>query len=160
MKSVWFYIIASLILVLSALLIYIRSVLDSIEFGINLQDINLTDLSSNSIKEGKSFITLKLGFFIKYIGLFDISFTNLNIKAYYNNQLIVSSSDNPENNKKVYLINGVKNYLSHIFDIVINSNTTNLLIKIAKKQKYTINYELSFKVLGLTIKYKSKYENN
>lgn len=160
MKSVWFYIIASLILVLSALLIYIRSVLESIEFGINLQDINLTDLSSNSIKEGKSFITLKLGFFIKFIGLFDISFTDLKIKAYYNNQLIVSSSNSPENSKKIYLKNGVKNYLTHIFDVAINANTTNLLIKVTKKQKYTIDYELSFKILGLTIKYKSKYENN
>ncbi len=154
------YIFLFIIFILSSLYIYIKSIIDSIEFKLNLDNLNLVDLSAQSLKSGTTNLNIRLEFIIKFIALFNISFSDLNIKAYYEKKLIASSLLNEENLKKIILINGINNNIYHTFNVIINKDTIDLISKIKKNSSYIIDYELSFKILSLTIKYKNKYEQN
>lgn len=158
MKKVWIYIILSIALILSSLYIYIKSVIDSIEFKPFIEEVNLKDLSFNSLNTGKGFIELKVGFDIKFFGLSSISFSDLNLVVYYNNELVAKSSDSQINKNKIVLLNEINNIVYHRFDLRINPNTIALISKIQNNEKYTLDYEISFKKFGLTINYKNKYK--
>lgn len=158
MKKVWIYIILSIALILSSLYIYIKSVIDSIEFKPFIENIYLKDLSFNSLDTGKGFVEIEVGFNIKFFGLSSISFSNLNLVVYYNNVLVAKSSNNSGNKKKIILINEVNNIVYHTFDLRVNPNTIELISKIQNKENYILDYEISFKTFGLTINYKNKYK--
>lgn len=160
MKNIRLYIFLFLIFLISSLYIYIKSVVDSIKFDLNLNNLNLIDLSSESIKKGTTNINIKLEFIVKFISLFNISFSDLNIKAYYKNNLIANSLRNEENLKKITLISDINNKIYHTFNVIINKDTIDLITKIKDKKYYLIDYELSFKILSLTIKYKNKYQSH
>jgi hypothetical protein len=160
MKKGFYYIISILFLILSSLFIYIKSVIDSIEFKLNLDDLHLTNLSFDSIKNDSSNITVKLEFLIRFFAFFNISFSDLKIKAYYENKLIGSSLNNLENLKKITLVKNKVNKIYYSFSLNINSLTVDLIKKIKGDKKYLIDYDLSFKILGLDIKYSGRYEGN
>jgi len=160
MKIFWLYFWLLLLLLLLSLYYYIKTVIDSLTYSFNIDNINLENLGLKDITSGKSFVKIKINFIFKFIGLFNISFSNLNIKAFYKNKPLVSSTNTIDNSKRITLIKNIDNNVSHWFDVQLNLNSLDLISKIKKNELYTIDYELSFKILGLTIKYKGKYENN
>jgi hypothetical protein len=160
MKKIWIYIIFGIVLILSSLFIYIKSVIDTIEFEFDVDDVLLKKLDFKSLNLGTGFVEIKLLLMIRYYGLFNVSISDLNLKVYYLDKLVVRTTNNIDNKEKIYLINEVKNKFFHTFDLQVNSSTIELVYKIQNDLKYFINYELSFKILGLTINYKGKYENN
>ena len=159
MKKVLIYTAISLVLILSALYVYVKSVIESFSVRFDLSDFNIKDLSFNSLDVGKGTVEVKLKFIIKFFSFFNISFSDLNLKAYYKNDLVAQSSSNSENKKEVTIISGVDNSVYHTFDVRVNGNTINLIYQIQNKLNYTINYELSLKVFGIQVNYKGTYTN-
>jgi len=158
-KKVLIYTAISLVLILSALYVYVKSVIESFSVRFDLSDFNIKDLSFNSLDVGKGTVEVKLKFIIKFFSFFNISFSDLNLKAYYKNDLVAQSSSNSENKKEVTIISGVDNSVYHTFDVRVNGNTINLIYQIQNKLNYTINYELSLKVFGIQVNYKGTYTN-
>ncbi len=159
MKSIGTYIFLGIVLVLSSLFVYIKAVIDSIDFNINLGGINFKNLSTEAVSNGKGYVTLRLGFVIKFIGLFNISFSDLKISAYFRKLLLARSTDNIDNKKKIILVSGINNSIYHDFDIQVNANTIDLSYLISAGKEYAIDYALSFKILGLTVNYTGTYIN-
>lgn len=159
MKKVWLYVILFLVLTISSLYIYIKSVVDSIEFDFNISGLNLSKLSLDALKNsGSSYAVVKIELIVRFFGLFNISFSDLNLKTYYKGRPLASSVNSVDNSKKITLINEVKNKFYHFFNVQVNMNTIDLINKINDDKAYEIDYEISFKIKGLTIKYKNKYE--
>ena len=124
------------------------------------------DEESFAVKLGRSFVIDSFGVKKSLTARYMLSLVSwivvidLNLKVYYLDKLVVRTTNNIDNKEKIYLINEVKNKFFHTFDLQVNSSTIELVYKIQNDLKYFINYELSFKILGLTINYKGKYENN
>lgn len=159
MKNIFIGIIISLLVILSALYIYVKSVIESFNVKFDLSDLNIKDLSFKSLDIGKGTIEVKLKFIIKFFSFFNISFSNLNLKVYYKNDLVAESSNNDENKKEVKIISGIDNVVYHSFDVKVTGNTINLIYQVQNKLNYSISYELSVKVFGIQVNYNGTYTN-
>lgn len=150
----------SLVLISLALYFYIKSIVDSFSIDLSIDDVNLKDLSFKSLDVGKGYIEVKLKFVVKFFGISSIGFSNLNLKAYYNDVLVASSTNSVDNKRQVTVFEGINNVVYHSFNIQVNKSSIELAYNIKSKGNYTIDYDLSFKTLGFDFSYKGKYKNS
>ncbi len=159
MSKIWTYLVIIIFLISIALFAYIKSVIDTVEFDFNIKDVLLKKLDFKSLNSNNGFVEIKLLLIIKYYGLFNFSISDLNLKVYYLDKLVTRSTNNIDNKSKIKLINGVKNEFFHIFDLMINSSTIELIYKMQNDLDYYFNYELSFKIFGINFNYNGIYNN-
>ena len=159
MSKIWTYLVIIIFLISIALFAYIKSVIDTVEFDFNIKDVLLKKLDFKSLNSNNGFVEIKLLLIIKYYGLFNFSISDLNLKVYYLDKLVTRSTNNIDNKSKIKLINGVKNEFFHIFDLMINSSTIELIYKMQNDLDYYFNYELSFKIFGINFNYNGVYNN-
>ena len=160
MKNTLVYIISFFLVLLIILFLYIKSVIDSIKLDFKIDNIFLSNFNLNDFLKNKAFVEVKVLFLLKLSSLTNIKIKDINLKVFYKDSLVAYSADNQLNKKQQVLISDKTNEIYHYFNVNTNSNLIELVFKIKNNLKYTINYQLSLKILGLTINYKDKYENN
>lgn len=158
-----------LALIISALIafyFYIKSIIDSIsvKFSLeNLSDINLSNLNLRDL--GSGFIKLRIKLIIKFFSLFNINVKDFKIDIYYNGGstgsprvlIAKSSEDVIENNKTLTLIKNVDNIVYHTFDLQNYPALIELAYKVKNNLPFTIDYNISLKIFGITIKTNNSY---
>lgn len=145
--------------ILILIVYYLYEVKKTFNVKFKLDDISLKDFNLSSLNTGKSFVETRVQFFVFYVALFNIVFSDLYLEVYYENQLVAKSSDKLENFEKITLQPNYNNLVYQTFDLKINAAAISLIYKIKTKQKFAVNYKLSAKVFGIQINQNKIYTN-
>ncbi len=156
--------IATLVLIiLLAIYLYFKFIISTIKIKFEgLAGIGFSGLDFNSLNSNETIVKARIKLLATINSAFAISFSELQIQVYKNGLLIAESSKgNLENKKQITLEPKINNEIYQTFDFHFNSELIDLIAKAKAKQKYTIQYNLSLKVLGIIINQKNKtYEAN
>lgn len=153
----------TILVILLIIYLYINYVISTIKIKFDgLAGIALDNFNFDAINANEAVIKARVKLKITIASIFAIKFCDLQIQVYKNGLLIAQSSKgNLENINCITLKPKIDNEVYQTFDFHFNSELINLVAQIKAKQKYTIQYNLSLKILGITINQKNKtYEAN
>lgn len=159
MKRVWPYL---LILVLLGILAYIWALtaFEKIKFkfkfrGISFESINLEDL----LFQGQAVIRVLVDAEITNYNNFAITFSDVFLWFYHNNQLIAKTASNGNKNlQKVRVSGNSVTDVTEELDFYINPRTVSIAKDIRDKKHVKIDYTVKIKVFGIPYIYHGFFE--
>lgn len=151
---------ALIVIITLILIIYIANVIKSFDVKFDgLTNVIISGIDFNSFLSNQTVITSRIKLLITFDGIFSILISGLNIKVYKNNLLIAESTKNiQENIKKIKLKPNVDNLIYQTFDLHINNEIGDLILKEKSKQDYNLNYKVFFKIFGISVNKSGTYK--
>lgn len=121
---------------------YLKDAFEKLKFKFDLSGINLSQLKSGTIN-------VKAGVTIENKNKFNITFSRLFVRLFYNNQLIAQSKEAREE-KIVVPKNSEIKFIEDI-EVYVNSATIDLVKNSIAKESVEIKYEIDLIVFGIRI---------
>jgi len=153
-----FKILLIVLFVLILIALYVKSIIDKIEFDFNIKNLNFKDFILKDITSQGSKTLITIEYLINNKSNSTIKFKDLYIEAYYNNKLIAKSTDNYNNSKEIVLDKRKSDIkFEQEYYVLLNKESIELATRIASSKPVDIGYLVKVNILGFKLKYKGKY---
>lgn len=130
---------------------YLLSVIQRLKITFDLFSIELKTLNIGAFALGKGFIRIGSKICIDNPNALTIKFSSLYYEIFYENELIVKSSDINENLNKVnFLANKTTCFITKS-DVFVNPKSISLLYKIKSGEKAELQYTVYFKLFFINL---------
>lgn len=126
-----------------------KKIADNIDFELDFNSFDFKKLMLS--KGGQSSVNIKLTLINKNI--FSLKIKDFYLEVYKDNQLILCNKDKKPFENTLDLISGKRSTSKLSFDVFLNKGFFTVASDlVSSKKKSKIDYKLSFKVFGITIK--------
>lgn len=153
----------TILIIILIIFVYIKFIISTIKIKFDgLAGIGFSGFDFNSLDTNQTIVKARIKLIATINSLFAITFCNLQIQVYKNNLLIAESTkDNLENKKCISINPSIDNEIYQTFNFHFNAELIKLIADAKAKKKYTIQYNISLTIFGITINQKNKtYEAN
>lgn len=153
--------LVSIVLIIVLFFVYqYYQIRQSIKINFALTNLSGQGFDFSSFVSNGTVIKARIKFNVFFRSLLSFSVSNLDLKVYRNGLLLGQSTPgNLENKIRLNFYPDVINTIYQNFDLHLNTETISLFALIQAKKPYSLNYKMSFKILGLTLTKTGIYES-
>lgn len=151
------FIFLVLILIGTAVYLYITLVVSKLSFKISLNRIEIGNINLDTLVSGTSFLKLKTNLEIINNSRLRIAFSDLRINIVYNGA-IVASTPSEYTRSRVEVPSNAKVYTVEPINLYINPRTIAMIGVIKSGQPVRFDYSVSVKIFGIRYIYNDFFE--
>lgn len=139
------------VVVVTVAVLYLLSVIQRLKITFDLFSIELKTLNIGAFALGKGFIRIGSKICIENPNSLNIKFSSLYYEIFYQNKLIVKSSDINENLQKINIEGNKTTCFITKSDVFVNPESITVLYKAKSGEKINLDYVIYFKLFFLNL---------